>query len=687
MLRPFVGLTVAFGLNPVTRVAQLLQGLSDKLEADSKAETKLYEDFVCWCKTIERTKTQSNEVATQRIKDLEAYIDDIKNGRVEFTTERQDLAKEIAELNNQLEEEKAARDAARKAFEENDAEMNAAKTALDSAINVLASSTENSKEGVLLGVRFALKRAFLNSKAKNEHLEYVESMINKALKTPDVPANKEWDKMDEGKTTFNKKYKGRSFKIQDMLAEMKQTFTDNIAQAQKDEDEAQKNYDTLRAKKEETLNARKEAAASLNAENGARNKTRAEAEAEVDELKKQREADEKTLEETAATCQTKKEEYVERNRLRTEEIASIAEAISVLRSDDARDVFNSSFESQASFLQVAKTPNKCETLRKQKAIKLLSEVHSDRAQALAFLTTTQPSTDEFPGNVISKINAILSDLEREGEQDEFDKNDCEKIMATKEYEKKELKYSISDNNEEIQRQEGLVVKLNESIEQKKLAVTAIKDEMKKANELRKEQAEEFAKSNSDDKMAISLLDQAIASLKKFYTDNSLALVQIRKHVQRAPGEAAAPPPKTWDDANYGGAKGENQGVTSIMELIKQDVEKDMKTAQKEENDLIDKHTKFADESNEQIDTFEEQIDQATIQRTDAEQTIKEQTDERDQSQKVLEETTAYIEAEKPRCDFITTNFQTRKENRAAEIDGLEKAKAVLKGAKFGFLEC
>lgn len=686
MLRPLVGLTVAFGLNPVTRVAQLLQGLSDKLEADSKTETKLYEDFVCWCKTIERTKTQSNEVATQRIKDLEAYIDDIKNGRVEFTTERQDLAKEISELNNQLEEEKATRDAARKAFEENDAEMKAAKAALEEAITVLASATENSKEGVLLGVRFALKKAFLNSKGKNEHLEYVESMINKALKTSDVPTNKEWDKMDEGKTTFNKKYKGRSFKIQDMLAEMKQTFTDNIEQAQKDEDEAEKNYETLRAKKEETLNARKEAAASLNAENGARNKTRAESEAEVDELKKQREADEKTLEETAATCKTKKDEYVERNRLRTEEVASIAEAINVLRSDDARDVFNASFESQASFLQVAKTPNRCEIARKQKAIKLLSEVHSDRAQALAFLTT-QPSTEEFPGNVIEKIDAILADLEREGEQDETDKNDCEKLMATKEYEKKELKYSISDNNEEIQRQEALVVKLNESIEQKKLAVTAIKDEMKKADELRLEQAQEFAKSKSDDEMAISLLDKAIASLKKFYTDNNLALVQIRKHLQKGPGEAAAPPPKTWDDANYGGAKGEHQGVTSIMELIKQDVEKDIRTATKEEDDLISKHTKFTNESTEEVDTLNEQIDEATMQRTDAETTIKEQTDERDASQVELDATIALIETEKPRCDFITTNFQTRKENRAAEKDGLNKAKAVLKGAKFGFLEC
>lgn len=165
-MRPFIGLSVALALNPVTRVAQLLQGLSDKLEADSKAESKLYEDFVCWCKTIESTKTKSNEVASQRITDLEAYIDDIANGRVEFTTERQDLQREIAELNKQLEDEKAARDKARKDFLANEAEMDAAKKALDQAIEVLGKSTENAKEGVLLGVRFALKRAFLNSKPR-----------------------------------------------------------------------------------------------------------------------------------------------------------------------------------------------------------------------------------------------------------------------------------------------------------------------------------------------------------------------------------------------------------------------------------------------------------------------------------------------------------------------------------------
>jgi len=38
------------------------------------------------------------------------------------------------------------------------------------------------------------------------------------------------------------------------------------------------------------------------------------------------------------------------------------------------------------------------------------------------------------------------------------------------------------------------------------------------------------------------------------------------------------------------------------------------------------------------------------------------------------------------CDWLLTNFGTRKEARAAEIDSLTKAKAVLSGADFSLLQ-
>merc|ERR1719160_2179817 len=57
----------------------------------------MYEDFVCWGKSIVNQKTASNEAANSRIDELEAYIADLAAGRVELTSERTDLEKDIAE--------------------------------------------------------------------------------------------------------------------------------------------------------------------------------------------------------------------------------------------------------------------------------------------------------------------------------------------------------------------------------------------------------------------------------------------------------------------------------------------------------------------------------------------------------------------------------------------------------------
>lgn len=48
----------------------------------------------------------------------------------------------------------------------------------------------------------------------------------------------------------------------------------------------------------------------------------------------------------------------------------------------------------------------------------------------------------------------------------------------------------------------------------------------------------------------------------------------------------------------------------------------------------------------------------------------------------LDATLDKIKDTTPGCDFITVNFEMRSRNRQIEIDGLDKAKAILKGAAF-----
>merc|ERR1711977_741281 len=96
-------------LSPVTRVVELLKGLSNQVEKEGKVEEGLYEDFVCWGKSVINQKTESNAAAQSRIDELETYIADLDSGRIELTSERADLEKDIAELMADMESATALR--------------------------------------------------------------------------------------------------------------------------------------------------------------------------------------------------------------------------------------------------------------------------------------------------------------------------------------------------------------------------------------------------------------------------------------------------------------------------------------------------------------------------------------------------------------------------------------------------
>lgn len=85
-------------LSPVTRVVQLLKDLLEKTKDELKAEEDLYETFVCWATLI---ISQSCQLPFTT---LETYLADHDSGRIELTTDRADLTKEIETLNADIRE-------------------------------------------------------------------------------------------------------------------------------------------------------------------------------------------------------------------------------------------------------------------------------------------------------------------------------------------------------------------------------------------------------------------------------------------------------------------------------------------------------------------------------------------------------------------------------------------------------
>merc|ERR1719421_1408458 len=128
----------------------------------------------------------------------------------------------------------------------------------------------------------------------------------------------------------------------------------------------------------------------LKEENGARGMNLNVAETEKAELETQVSNDEKYMKEVQEAYDIKYDEFKERKRLRTEEVASISEAIGILRSDDARDLFKKSFESQGYFfVQTAQEKN-------TKMTKALSMIYSSFEKAGASQKTLAKVTAKLP---------------------------------------------------------------------------------------------------------------------------------------------------------------------------------------------------------------------------------------------------------------------------------------------------
>jgi len=662
-----------------------MQGLVKKTEADGKAEEELFENYVCWYKTVVSTKKASNEKAKDRIEALSAYIDDIKSGRVEFTSERKDLETEIEKLNTEIESSNAMRNKEHEDFLAAKDEMEKAIAALEGAVETLGSATEDHKEGVLTSVGFDLRRAVELGKnfLSQQDTRFLERTLD-----GDVP-KADWKKLNR-KATFKMAYKARSFKIQEILADMLQTFKDNLADATKKENDTKSSYDALSASKNSQLSAAQDALSGGDGESGARTLNAQESQDEVDALTTQVGNDEKFIGQVEDSYAIKVTEWKERKRLRTGEVAAISKAMAVLTSDDARDTFSSSMKSQTALLQEDADSQGCKRKRVAKAVSKLREVavkHNDvRLAALA--VTAQMSTKGHFDEITESIDKMVVDLKAEYEEDLKKKTQCETDRMTNTKIAKQNAQGMDDMTAKVARKQAEIDEKTKEVEDIVAHVKELKLQMEEAQVQRTKEANEYAAAKAMDEQAQQLVQKSMDVLAKFYQDEGLALVQ--KRAQQPPemtaaGEAPPPPPATFSQP-YGGNTAESGGIQSIMGMIKDDIAKDIRTATEEEDKAAADFVTFNTETEAMISSLESEKTDLEGEIGAAEKAMVESKSTRDKKKGVLDDTLDLLKSIAPGCDFMAVNFELRKANRESEVDGLYEAKASLQGGSFKFLQ-
>merc|ERR1712159_522961 len=208
--------------------------------------------------------------------------------------------------------------------------------------------------------------------------------------------------------------------IQGMLKGMYDAMTSDLESKNADQAIKQKQFEELTATQDAELATLKATLEKKKETLGEDTKTMTDSEVERDETQAQLKGDEKFFEETKSACKAKADDWAERSRLRTEELAGVNKAIEILTSDEAAATFGRA----TSMLLQAKTATAVRSSGKHvafQAVKALAHKHHSLRMA-AMAAMIQTATEGHFDVVITSVDKMLAELRQE-EQDDIDLRD------------------------------------------------------------------------------------------------------------------------------------------------------------------------------------------------------------------------------------------------------------------------
>lgn len=657
---------------PVEKVVHLLQDLKANIEKDGEEEKKMYDEFGCWCtKTSDRKATAIHD-ARDELRQLASKINELKSEVSSLVTGIEDDVASAIDNEKEQKEATEIRQEENELFMAEEAEAKQAMAAMEKTFTILGSAALiQSDEKSAMEVAGAVQSQL--AKIPDGIALRVQSKTLSMLRTTAAGL--------QSKETYEPSYKS----LEKILKALDDEIRKDLKDRTKDENEKDTDFRDLMVTKQEELLA-------LHDSIKKQEKKKAETEVELtaasttfDDVESQMKLDVKFFDEMKESCEDTAEEWEERTSLRQEELDGINEALEILTSDDARKLFADAIKpGKETFLQVSAVTN----TPQGKAYDILRRLSAE-TKKLAFAqlaVQVKTATGGRFDDVIEAIDDIVETLKEEGQSDIDKRDQCKDEYHEIQSKSDDLKWKIKKNDAKIAKLEELIEQKQKEKAQTIDEIESVEREIEEMENVRKEENEAFKKAKKDDEDAISLLHDARDALSKFYKDNDIemgdlqepAMLQKHEEPEFARSKDDAPDVKF---SNKGKRKGESKGIISLLSMIAEDLEDEVKNAEKAEDKAQEDFEDRLDMAHKQKDDLEDKKENIKDIISDHDSAKSDEHDDKDDNVADLESEMKFKADIKPDCDFITNAFSIRAERRAHEMEGLRKAKAFLKGAK------
>eukprot|EP00929_Paragymnodinium_shiwhaense_P111682 TRINITY_DN79_c0_g1_i1.p1 TRINITY_DN79_c0_g1~~TRINITY_DN79_c0_g1_i1.p1 ORF type:complete len:597 (-),score=287.23 TRINITY_DN79_c0_g1_i1:113-1765(-) len=487
-----------------------------------------------------------------------------------------------------------------------------------------------------------------------------------------------------------KRYAPQSATIQGILKDMYETFTTDLEDSTTNEATSNRDFETFIAVKTKELNEMKALKDKKTAEKAEAEANLADTTQNYDDTVAQKEADIKFFDATKSACSAKHEEWVTRDSLRDEEIAGVDEALKILTSDEAREMFAKAIQAgqganqvsaadvaAASFLQVdAETDTSAAAMAAYEMIRTQAKsAHSVRLASLA-VQVREAKFGHFE-KVIKAIDTMLQTLKDENSADIAKRDQCKEEYLNTDSRTADLKWKIKNNAAKINKLQSLIEKATHEKEETIAEIKATEKHMEEITEQRTAANQAFLQAKSDDEAAIKLLESAVEALSKFYKKNGIEMGPIEgsvKLLQQPVFEVSADQAPDAVFSGKGKRKNESKGIVSIMTMITEDLYAEIKKGEEDEAAAqveFEKQLKAAETLVEDLTLKKDNLE-TEIARLGEEKAAEEETKQVNSDD--LKDEEEYRAKITPDCDWILGAFKEREQKRAAEMAGLTAAK-------------
>jgi len=669
--------------NPIRRVVTLLAKMQSSVAAEGEKEKKLFEEFMCYCKTGTDDLEASIDAAETKIPQVESALKEATAAQTQLKEEIEQHKANVADAKKTIATATALREKEAAAFATESSDLKTNVAALGKATAAIEAGTAGS---------------FLQSSSAMTALRKM---------TVDADMNSVDREMLTSFLSQGQGYAPQSGQIVGILKQMKDTMEKNLAEIIAAEEEAIKTFEALMAAKKKEIDANTAALESKLERVGQTGLDIVQMKEDLDDTKKALAEDKQFLAELQKGCATKQAEWDERCKVRADELLALADTIKILNDDDALDLFKKTLPSPS----LIQTQVSSKAMSKRAlAVLQVAQAHSKSPQ-LDFIALALRDGNRGPfDKVIGMIDEMVAILGEEQTTDDDKKAYCEAELDKTEDEKKALERKVDDLGSALDDTKGMISTLTEEIAALVEGIKNLDKSVAEATENRKAENAEYKELMAADTAAEKLLAMAGNRLAKFYTpklyvappkqelsaEQRIAvnmgseaapteppmLAQIKQH--GAASVAPPPPPETWGAYKKKGE--EHGGVVAMLNMLKADLAKEMQTATVDEEDAQAEYEKMMADSAEKRRVDSESLADKESAKADLESKALKLKEEETATMKEVLGKADTLKTLHLECDWLVSNFEVRKEARAGEIDALKKAKAVLSGADYSFIQ-